>query len=270
MPRGWGRSGKCPAGTGHGFFMPETAGALAVIPARYGSRRLPAKVLAPIAGRSMLEHVWHRTGQAQTVERVVVATDDDRVREAALVFAAPADVVMTGPNHACGTDRIAEVARTVPASLYVNVQADMPLLDPALIDATVAALKADPELGMATAAVPIADDELANHDVVKITLGADGRALGFFRQYPDDQDTAYHHVGIYAFRRQTLLRFAELGPSPLEHTEGLEQLRALENGIAIGVALLHISGHLSVDSSKELEAARKEFEEDKLSGQVER
>lgn len=252
--------------------MPETgqaAGAptlrtVAVVPARYDSRRLPGKVLAPIAGRSMLERVWRQTARARAVERVVIATDDERVRQAALTFAPEADVIMTAADLASGSDRVAEVASRVTAGIYVNVQADMPLLDPVLVDAAVAVLEENEGLGIATAAVPINDaGELADPDLVKVTIGADGCALGFFRtpraeagDTASDSNTAYHHVGIYAFRRQALLRFAELGASPLEHTERLEQLRALENGIAIGVATLDIAGHLSVDSAEKLEAAR--------------
>ena len=237
---------------------------IAVIPARYGSSRLPAKVLAELAGHTMLEHVWRQAGKARHIDRVLVATDDERIRDAALAFASQDDVIMTNPEHTSGSDRVAEVARTVQAEVYVNVQADLPLLDPAMVDAAVEALTSDPGLGMTTVAVPIKDPaEMTDPDIVKVVAGADGRALYFSRapiphdrENPGSPATAHHHVGIYAFRREVLLRFAELGPSALEHTERLEQLRALENGIAIGVTLLETSGHLSVDSSESLEAAR--------------
>lgn len=272
MPRGQGRSDLVSSRCRPRFFMPKTGQAersslsrtVAVVPARYNSKRLPGKVLAPIAGHTMLEHVWCRTNDAETIDRVIVATDDERVRVAALAFAPEGDVLMTSSAHVSGSDRVAEVAQSVAAEIYVNVQADLPLLDPTLVDATVRVLISDPELGMATAAVPVASpEEMTSPNVVKVVVGADGRALYFSRapipydrDNPGDSVRARHHVGIYAFRRRTLLHFAELDPSALEHTEGLEQLRALENGIAIGVALVESSKHLAVDSSNDLEAAR--------------
>ncbi len=213
----------------------------------------------------MIEHVYRRACRARTVERVLVATDDERIR-AALEPAAP--VVMTSPELASGSDRVAEVVRAVDCAIAVNVQGDLPLLDPALIDALVERLRSDPSLGMATCAVPIRSrDEIENPSVVKVVVAGDGRALYFSRApipYDRDQggrfDGALHHVGLYAYRRETLLRFAELAPGRLERIERLEQLRALEYGIGIGVVVTDGPPPMEVDTPEDLERARSVLE----------
>ncbi len=239
--------------------------AVAVIPARYASTRLPGKALALIAGRPMICHVAERTRRARGLGAVLVATDDPRIRAA--VEPTGIDVVMTRADHPSGTDRLAEVAAGLTADVVVNVQGDLPFVDPAMVEALVGRLAADPSLPMATVATPIRDDEdWRSPHVVKVVVGADGRALYFSRSpIPHDRDGSraageapgLRHVGMYAYRRDVLLRLAALPPSPLEQRERLEQLRALENGIAIGVVTWEQEEPLvEVDTPADLERAR--------------
>jgi 3-deoxy-manno-octulosonate cytidylyltransferase (CMP-KDO synthetase) len=222
---------------------------LAVIPARYASTRLPGKVIEPVAGRPMVWHVWDRARRATLVDGVLVATDDLRVVEALAPHDVP--VMMTQRNHACGTDRLAEVATRVEADVLVNVQGDEPLIDPRTIDAIIGPLRDDPTLLMSTARHRITDPErIADPSVVKVVCDRHGRALYFSRSpipAVRDMDAASHpgeqkptslfwqHVGLYAYRRQAVLQFAAMEPTPLERSEKLEQLRALENGWSIAV-----------------------------------
>ena len=235
--------------------------AVVVIPARYGSTRLPGKPLADLGGRPLIEHVWMRASQALLPSRVLVATDDERIRAA---LPAKAEVVMTRADHPSGSDRIAEVAEGLDCGILVNVQGDLPLLDPTLVDDLIAMLRCDPKLGLATVAVPIATaEEFANASVVKVVCDGLGRALYFSRapiphrrSAPDSHAGALRHVGIYAWRRETLLRFARMPPTPLERTECLEQLRALENRIVIGVVRRACGVPIEVDTPEDLAAAR--------------
>ena len=228
-----------PAVTRLPFALTETS-VLAVIPARYQSTRLPGKALADIAGRPMIEHVYRRAAAAATVDAVVVATDDARIAGAVEEFGGVA--IMTASTHPTGTDRLAEVAATVPCDIIVNVQGDEPLLDPAVIDAAVEPLRRDASIEMATAARPLRDaSELTNPHMVKVVTDRHGLALYFSRApIPHGRDesaaaAARIHVGLYVFRRATLLRLARLQPGRLERLEALEQLRALEHGIRIHV-----------------------------------
>ena len=238
-----------------------SASAIAVIPARYGSTRLPAKALADIGGVPMVARVMARAMMAARVSRVVVATDDERIRAAA---AAIGEVVMTSPQHASGSDRVAEVAAASDCEIVVNVQGDLPLLDPKWVDLLVERMATDPSIDMATVAVPVRSrHELLDPNVVKVVVDTGGRALYFSRApipvHRDDTarfDGALHHVGLYAYRRATLLRFARLAPTPLEQSEKLEQLRALENGIGIGVVVIDDRPPLEVDTPADLERAR--------------
>lgn len=216
----------------------------AIIPARWASVRFPGKPLVRIAGKPLVQHVWERTLRARTVGRVIVATDDMRIAEAAFDFGA--EVALTSPKHPSGTDRLAEVAAGIPsARIIVNVQGDEPDISPAVIDRLVGALRKDPGLGMATAANPMAsEDDLHNPNVVKVVTDRSGRALYFSRApIPHCRDggsgpaPALRHQGIYVYRRGVLLDFVRWKPTPLERTEKLEQLRALENGVAIGVII---------------------------------
>ena len=240
------------------------ARAVAIIPARYASTRLPGKALASLDGRPMIRHVAERTRLARSVARVIVATDDERIARA--VDGTGAEVAMTRADHPTGTDRLAEVARDLEADVVVNVQGDLPLLDPAMVDALVDRMAAEPALPMATLAVPIRDDaEWRSPHVVKVVCDERGRALYFSRSpiphhrdgAPADAPLGWRHVGMYAYRRAVLLELAALAPTPLERAERLEQLRALEHGIAIGVEPWHgTEPIIEVDVDEDLERAR--------------
>ena len=216
-----------------------SADALGVVPARYGSTRYPGKPLASIAGKPMIQHVWERAREAQRLDAVVVATDDDRIRRVVEGFGG--DVMMTSPLHPTGTDRLAEVARTRRASIYVNIQGDEPLLEPSDLDVLVAGMADDPATGLGTLAVPLEDARTANDpNIVKVVCDGSGRALYFSRApipFPRNPPAPGYlrHICLYAYRRDLLLAFAGWAPTPLETTEGLEQLRALEHGCAIRV-----------------------------------
>jgi 3-deoxy-manno-octulosonate cytidylyltransferase (CMP-KDO synthetase) len=239
--------------------------AVAIIPARFDSTRLPGKALALIGGRPMVCHVAERTQRARGLERVIVATDDARIEAA--VRGMGAEAVLTRREHPSGTDRLAEVAARLDAAIVVNVQGDLPLLDPLMVERLVARMRAEPALPMATLATPIRDEaEWRSPHVVKVVAGSDGRALYFSRSpIPFDRDgtraagepLGWRHIGMYAYRRDVLLRLAGLPPSPLERRERLEQLRALENGIAIGVVEWTAAEPLiEVDTPEDLERAR--------------
>ena len=211
---------------------------VAAIPARWGSTRFPGKALAPLAGEPMIAHVVRRALAAATVDHVLVATDDERV--AAAAETAGAEAVVTG-DHPSGTDRVAAaLAGRGGLELVVNVQGDEPLLSGANIDALVAGMRSEPEVGMATLCRPLPADRVDDPNAVKVVVDGRGRALYFSRSavpYPRQREAAAAlwrlHLGIYGFRPETLARFVALQPSPLERAEGLEQLRALENGISI-------------------------------------
>lgn len=247
--------------------MPRDAatpsGALVVIPARYASTRLPAKLLLAETGTPLIVHTAERAAAARRVDRVVVATDDERIATA--VRAHGFDAAMTSPTCVSGTDRVAEVARESDAEVIVNVQGDEPEVDPALIDSLIDAAGADPTADLFTASVPFEDPAHADDPAaVKVVVDSSGRALYFsraripFRRDADavpperrhDAVAPRLHVGIYAFRRPALLEFAEWPPSALERTEGLEQLRALDNGMAIHVVAWH-AGHAGIDTRED-------------------
>jgi 3-deoxy-manno-octulosonate cytidylyltransferase (CMP-KDO synthetase) len=222
------------AGGAAGGTVPDTD-VIAVIPVRWGSTRFPGKPLAPLAGRPVVEHVWRRAGSAATVGRVLVATDDTRIRDAVRAFGG--EVVMTSREHASGSDRIAEVIRTLPCRVVVNVQGDEPLLEPAAIDAAVGPLLADASLEATTVAAPLDPAaDVTNPHLVKVVVAASGDALYFsraaipFRRNPEPALATLHHIGLYAFRREFLLEYNSWPQGTLEQVEGLEQLRLLERG----------------------------------------
>lgn len=243
----------------------------AVIPARFDSSRLPGKVLLPLGGKPMLQWVWERT-RASRADEVLVATDDARVARAAERFGA--QVVMTAAAHASGTDRIAEAAwhrRWPDEDLVVNVQADEPLMPPALIDQVSGLLEAQSWAQIATLASPLASiEELMDPHVVKVVTGREGRALYFSRApIPWDRDgaprglasqrsfaCARRHIGIYAYRVGALRRLGGLAPSALEQREKLEQLRALENDLAIVVGDAAERPGPDVNTAQDLERVR--------------
>lgn len=212
---------------------------LCVIPARYASTRLPGKPLKDIAGKPMICRVYDRASEAEKIAAAIVATDDERIYEAVRQYGGKA--VMTRKDHPTGTDRLAEVAEKYPdVDLIINVQGDEPLIEPSLIDELAAAFEEDAALQMATVCTEIQDkEEQENPNNVKVVMDKNGYALYFSRSlmpYPRHAGTpVYKHIGIYAYKRDFLLRYAKMEETPLEHAESLEQLRALENGYRIKV-----------------------------------
>jgi 3-deoxy-manno-octulosonate cytidylyltransferase (CMP-KDO synthetase) len=210
-----------------------------VIPARLGSTRLARKVLREIAGRPMVEWVWRAAAESGLMDPLVVATDADEVEAACRARGIP--VVRTSPECASGSDRVREAAQVIDADIYVNIQGDEPTLTGEFF-APLLALFARPEVDVATLAVPCPAEDVANPNAVKVVAARDGRTLYFSRAtIPFDREATgftgyWKHLGIYAYRKAALERFAALEPSPLERTERLEQLRLLENGVGIYVA----------------------------------
>jgi 3-deoxy-manno-octulosonate cytidylyltransferase (CMP-KDO synthetase) len=202
--------------------------------------------------------VLERARRAASLDRVLVATDDPRIRDA--VAELGGEVVMTSPDHASGTDRVAEVARGLDAEIVLNIQGDELLLAPDSLDRLVAALEGDPSIGLATLRLPAGDREMDDPHVVKVVCDARGRALYFSRspiphRFHDGGAPRWSHVGVYAFRRRRLLEFTALPATALEREEGLEQLRALENGWEVQV--LDAEGEfLEVNTPEDLERAR--------------
>jgi 3-deoxy-manno-octulosonate cytidylyltransferase (CMP-KDO synthetase) len=272
------------------FTLTESS-VLAVIPARYHSTRLPAKILADIAGRPMIEHVYRRAAAARLVHGVIVATDDDRIAAAVRGFGGAA--IMTRADHVSGTDRIAEVVSAMPCRAVINLQGDEPLIEPETIDAAVKPLLEDSTLEMTTICRPLASlDEFRNPNVVKVVTNYRGDALYFSRApIPASAPSAAlgasaasaalgasapsaalgasapsaalpaparAHVGLYVYRRETLLKLAALPAAPLETVESLEQLRALAHGIRIRVVeTKHAAA--GVDTADDLERVRWAF-----------
>ena len=199
----------------------------AIIPARWASTRFPGKPLVKLRGKPLVQHVWERANRAKLVDRVIVATDDMRIAEAAFAFGA--EVALTSPKHPTGTDRLAEVAAKLKtSSIVLNVQGDEPDIAPSTIDRLARALQDDPLLGMVTAANPIsAAADIRNPNVVKVVTDLAGRALYFSRSVtPHDRDGRggikyLRHQGIYGYRRKVLLDFVKWKPTPLEKEEKL-------------------------------------------------
>jgi 3-deoxy-manno-octulosonate cytidylyltransferase (CMP-KDO synthetase) len=243
--------------------------AVGVIPARWGSTRFPGKPLYPIAGKPLLRHVWERCSRARSLDIVIVATDDMRIAEAAFDWGA--EVALTSSKHQSGTDRVAEVMqRTKQFGFVVNIQGDEPLIEPGLIDRLLKKLRSSPSIQMVTAAHPFTDtrDASSPHQV-KVVIDKNGRALYFSRaaiparvalaigRPPVGPAAAsgpmpryLRHQGIYGFRRDLLLQFVSWKPAPLEQTESLEQLRALENGVTVHV-LVTRHGSPGVDTPQD-------------------
>ena len=221
---------------------------IAIIPARYGSTRFPGKSLIMIKNKPMIQWVYERAKRSQLISTVIVATDDERIRKAVLSFGGEA--IMTSPEHATGTDRIAEVANKLECDIVVNVQGDEPLIHPEMIDQAIKPLCDDPSIPMSTLCRRIENhDEAFDSNVVKVVFDKKGFALYFSRSpIPWDRDAwagksswkdftvnapLYKHIGLYVYRREFLLRFAQMPQTALEAVEKLEQLRALEHGYRI-------------------------------------
>ena len=243
------------------FTLTESS-VLAVIPARFHSTRLPGKVLADIAGKPMIEHVYRRTAAAASVHAVLVATDDERILSAVRAFGGAA--ILTRSDHVSGTDRIAEAVRDLPCGVVVNVQGDEPLIEPETIDAAVAPLLADPSVEMATLSRPLTTlEEFRSPHVVKVVTDLNENAL-YFSRAPIPATVsgrsvpaaaARAHVGLYVYRRQTLLHLEASPPAALELEESLEQLRALAHGIRIRVVPTRHAA-AGVDTPEDLERVR--------------
>lgn len=245
--------------------------AVGIIPARYRSTRFEGKVLALIAGKPMVQHVYERATQAKRLSQVIIATDDERVAKVAEAFGA--HVALTSPEHPSGTDRVAEVAVSLECDVVVNIQGDEPLLDPNAIDAAVEPFIREAKLWMSTLATPIDNrTDYVNPNVVKVVVDEQGYALYFSRspipffrpmgRIPSEPQfempsngapvRVLRHVGLYAFRRAFLLEYAGWERTPLERAEGLEQLRALEHGVRIRVVETPYKA-IGVDTPEDLE-----------------
>jgi 3-deoxy-manno-octulosonate cytidylyltransferase (CMP-KDO synthetase) len=242
-----------------------------VIPARYASTRLPGKPLVPLAGTSMIQRVYERARQAKTVHRVIVATDDERIIKAVETFGGEAR--MTRAEHRTGTERVAEVAAHVSGDVFVNVQGDEPLLDPAAVDTAVGALLEEPAASIATVATPIKHAaDIMDPNVVKTVLDFDSNALYFSRApVPWVRDAAtkirvrhLKHLGLYVFQREALLEYPTLPQGELEKIEQLEQLRWMENGWKIRVAEVEHDA-VSVDVPADVERVEKLLRESRPS-----
>jgi 3-deoxy-manno-octulosonate cytidylyltransferase (CMP-KDO synthetase) len=261
------------------FFLMKAA---AIIPARYGSTRLPGKPLIDIKGKPLIQYVYERV-QSSSIQRVIVATDDERIVTAVRGFGGEA--VLTSPDHHSGTERVAEVAADIDAAIVVNCQGDEPLVQPEAIDQAIAAFSLDPSIMVTTLITPLEKgDDLCNPHVVKVVVDHEGFALYFSRApipYPRQglEETAgaegeslkvmelikrldklekkdlggyWQHIGLYAFRREFLLKLTALPPSPLESIEKLEQLRILENGYKIKT-VISLTPSIGIDTPEDIE-----------------
>lgn len=235
-----------------------------IIPARYASVRFPAKALASETGKPLIQHVYENVARAACFEQVIVATDDPRIVTAVESFGGTA--CMTRDDHPSGTDRIAEVARDLDVDIVVNVQGDEPQIQPELLETLVDLLATRGKAPMATLASPCSDTaEVLSPNVVKVVFDAEGRALYFSRSaIPFDRAALlageaipchnyYKHIGVYAYRREALMALTRLPQTPLEKTESLEQLRAMENGWTILVGVVDYDGR-GIDTPEDYEA----------------
>jgi len=238
--------------------------AVGIIPARWSSTRFQGKPLHLIANKPLLRHVWERCCRATRLDSGIIATDDIRIAKAAFDWGA--EVAMTSKKHQTGTDRIAEVARkSRQFGLVVNIQGDEPLVDPSLLNRLVETLQANPEIDIVTAAHPFENAaKAASPHQVKVVVDGDGNAL-YFSRYPipfarnHSAPIKYlRHQGVYGFRREALLDFVRLKPTPLERAESLEQLRALENGVKVHV-LLTKHGSPGVDTPADAKALERKL-----------
>lgn len=231
-----------------------------IIPARYGSTRFEGKPLAEINRKPMIYHVYQRSKKAKCADDVIVATDDERIKNAVEKFNGKA--VMTSKEHKSGTERVAEVAQNIDADIIVNVQGDEPLICPEAIEQAVMPLIEDKNIKMSTLMMKITNEaEYNDTNIVKVVTDEEGFALYFSRSlipYPREKEhlKVYKHIGIYVYRKGFLLELADLQPTPLEQIECLEQLRVLENGFKIKVIETNYDS-IGVDTPKDLEVVKK-------------
>lgn len=233
-----------------------------IIPARYGSTRLPGKPLAMIGDKPMIQRVYEQVSKATEIEQVIVATDDQRVYDAVVAFGGQA--MMTRPDHLTGTDRLAEVAAThTEIDVIINVQGDEPLIDANVIDTLAREFKEDSSLQMGTVGCPLLEEEYNEPSAVKVIVNRLGNAMYFSRSlipYPRNAfvQPPLKHVGMYGYQRQFLLNYAKMEPTPAELTESLEQLRALENGYTIRVITTD-QRFVGVDTPEDLDRVNEIF-----------
>jgi len=238
---------------------------IGIIPARYDSKRFPGKVLADILGRPLIQRVYEQARKAELLDEILVATDNEEIFKVVENFGGKA--VMTSSNCKSGTDRLAEVAGSLDADIFINIQGDEPLISPELISRVAQALIEDNAIEIATVARKVTtQEELNNPNVVKVVIDNDGFALYFSRaQIPYVRDfleiknlgsVCYKHIGLYGYKRGFLLNFALMKQGPLEKVEDLEQLRALENGYKIKVVITQRDS-IGVDTQEDLEKVRK-------------
>jgi 3-deoxy-manno-octulosonate cytidylyltransferase (CMP-KDO synthetase) len=233
-----------------------------VIPARFQSSRLPGKPLSDILGKPMIQHVYESAARSRTLDDLIVATDDERVWEAVTAFGGK--VAMTSAAHTNGTDRVAEVIADLDVGVVVNIQGDEPFVHPGMIDEIITPLLENPSLPMCTSMHEVtAPEDFENPAVVKVVCDLAGNALYFSRSlipYPrrNSEHRVFEHIGLFAYRKEFLLAYARLQPTPLESLESLEQLRALEHGYRIKmVETKQDYIPLSVDTPEDLEKARR-------------
>jgi 3-deoxy-manno-octulosonate cytidylyltransferase (CMP-KDO synthetase) len=230
--------------------------ATGIIPARYGATRFPGKPLAKIAGKWMIQRVYEQAKKAKLLQQIIIATDDERIFSACRTFGA--DVRMTSPDHCSGTERVAEVAEGVENPVIINIQGDEPLLQGQMIDDLIQVLQ-DPSIAMVTLASRVTDlDRIHDKDIVKVAADKNGNALYFSRSPIPFRPSDYflQHIGIYGYQKEFLLKFRTLPFSRLEATEGLEQLRVLENGNRIKIVTTS-AAVLSVDNPQDIMAVEK-------------
>lgn len=235
--------------------------AAVIIPARYHSTRLEGKPLATIGGKALIQHVYENAVRSKVVQEVIVATDDERIYDFVKAFGGR--VRMTAKEHTTGTDRVAEVARDVDASIIVNVQGDEPFVTAPMISEAVQPLIDESDLSMSTLMHQITEDRFDDPNVVKVVVDRRGNGMYFSRSlipYPRTREglRVFEHIGVYCYRKDFLLRFVSMPPSPLEMTESLEQLRALENGYPIRVVATESKDYvpLSIDTPEDLHRAQ--------------
>ncbi len=241
---------------------------LGVIPSRFASTRLAGKPLLDICGKPMVEHVYRRAVASGVFFRVVIATDDERIYNAAEKFGA--DVIMTSAEHPDGSSRVAEVARSIEADYVINIQGDEPMLDPRMLRELAEGIVSDPGADSATVCVPITNDkDFSNPNIVKVVTDQRGRALYFSRspipfRRNDTGCPIWEHLGIYAFTKEFLLKFVELPPTPLMQQESLEQLRILEHGYTmVVIATKYPSLGPNVNTEEDLQTVRNIVAEEK-------
>ncbi|MBR1455559.1 MAG: 3-deoxy-manno-octulosonate cytidylyltransferase [Oscillospiraceae bacterium] len=230
---------------------------IGIIPARYGSSRLPGKPLKDILGKPMIQHVYERASRAKRIDELIVATDDERIVAAVEAFGGKA--MLTAKDHPTGSDRIAEVARRYECDNVINIQGDEPLIMPEIIDEITEALISDPSLVMATGCYQIPEALYHNPNVVKVVFDREGYAMMFSRSlipYPRKAEglAVYEHIGIYAYTRDFLMKYVTLPQTPLSTAESLEQLKVMENGYRIKVVPTKFGYNaLSVDTQEDLD-----------------